>query len=188
MEAYGLLAALLRSPPQSDLLSLLASVANPTPAQGRQTALESAWHAVAEAAAAADEAAVEKEFQDLFIGIGRGELLPYGSWYLKGVLMDKSLAALRADLARLGLARAEGVSEPEDHAAALCETMVLLADPQCGLDMAGQQQFFAEHVGSWMPRFFQELQGAKRADFYVSVGRLGEAFMEFEKVWLNLPE
>jgi TorA maturation chaperone TorD len=102
--------------------------------------------------------------------------------------MDKPLAALRDELARLGIQRADGVVEPEDHAAAICETMALLADPEHGIPLPGQKAFFSEYVGNWMPRFFSDIQGAKSAAFYRPIGRLGEAFMEFERVWLSLPE
>jgi len=188
IEAYGLLAALLRNLPTGDLLERLADAGDAGAQSYRPTDLQSAWNGLAEAAKSADPEAVDIEFHDLFIGVGRGELLPYGSYYLTGFLMDRPLAALRDELARLGVQRAEGVSEPEDHAAAICETMVLLADPEHGIPLSGQQAFFSEYVGSWMPRFFSDVQGAENANFYRSVGRLGEAFMEFERVWLSLPE
>ncbi len=187
-EAYGLLAGLLRDPPGADLLQSLVDRGDAVAQSHRPTDLQSAWKGLAEAARNADAEAVDGEFHKLFIGLGRGELLPYGSYYLTGFLMDKPLAALRDELARLGIQRADGVTEPEDHAAAICETMVLLADPEHGIPLSGQQAFFSEYVGAWMPRFFSDVQGAKNADFYRSVGRLGEAFMEFERVWLSLPE
>jgi len=188
LEAYALLAGLLRNPPTSTVLESLQVSGEGAEASRRSTDLQAAWNALSEAAATADVDAVDSEFNRLFIGLGRGELLPYGSYYLSGFLMDKPLADLRTELARLGIQRADGVSEPEDHAAALCETMVLLVDPQHGIPLPGQKEFFGTYVGAWMPRFFEDLQGAKNADFYVSVGRLGEAFMEFERVWLSLPE
>lgn len=183
-----MLAALLREPPSSDLLDTLGAIEPPAVESLRPTPLEQAWQALATAARDARAEALEPEFHSLFIGIGRGELLPYGSWYISGALMDKPLAALRDELARLGLQRAEGVAEPEDHAAAICETMALLADPEHGLPLAEQKSFFSTHAGAWLPRFFQELQHAQSATFYASVGRFGEAFIEFEKVWLDLPE
>ena len=81
-----------------------------------------------EAASDADAERVEREFFDLFIGLGRGELLPYGSYYLTGFLHERPLARLRDDLAALGIERAEGNVEPEDHAAILCEIMAGLAE------------------------------------------------------------
>lgn len=188
VETYMLLASLLREAPTSDLIETLAGIEPPDARALRPAALERAWQALATAASEADAGEFESEYHKLFIGLGRGELLPYGSYYISGALMDKPLAALRAELARLGLQRAEGVSEPEDHAAAICETMALLADPEHGLSLAEQNQFFTAHAGVWLPRFFQDLQQADNATFYASVGQLGEAFIEFEKVWLELPE
>lgn len=188
VDTYTLLAALLRQPPTHDLLQSLAAVEPPLAQPLRPTNLERAWLSMSSAAKAAQTDRIEEEFNKLFVGISGGELTPYGSWYISGAVMDKPLAALRDDLARLGLQRAEGNAEPEDHAASICETMALLADPDQGLPLVDQHDFFSAHVGLWLPRFFKDLQEAKNAAFYVSVGQLGEAFIEFEKVWLKLPE
>ena len=119
---YALLSALLRRAPDADLLARLAAL------RGDPSPLGVAHAALGEAAAAANVERVEREFFDLFIGIGRGELLPYGSYYLTGFLNERPLARLRDDLARLGIERVEGEVEPEDHAAVLCEIMAGLAD------------------------------------------------------------
>ncbi|MGY6552982.1 MAG: TorD/DmsD family molecular chaperone [Wenzhouxiangella sp.] len=187
VETYALLAALLRRPPAPELLSALAAIAPSGDHSRRPSALSVAWQSLTEAAGSADLVQLEDDHFELFIGVGRGELMPYASWYLTGALMDKPLAELRADLARLGLARAEGVAEPEDHAAALCETMALLADPDQGLAIDAQKMFFLTHVKSWMPNFFKDVQQSRRSPFYAAVGKLGEAFIEFEKTWLELP-
>lgn len=188
IDTYTLLAALLRQPPAEDLLQSLAALEPPVGQPRRPTALEQAWLSLAGAARTVQPDRIEAEFNQLFVGISGGELTPYGSWYINGALMDKPLAALREDLARYGLQRAEGNVEPEDHAAAICEVMTLLADPDNGLPLAEQHDFFSAHVGIWLPLFFKDLQKARNISFYASVGQLGEAFMEFEKVWLKLPE
>src|SRR3984957_15784015 len=112
---YALLSTLLARPPDQDLLERLADL----PDDASQLGLAHA--AVAEAAGRTSVADVQREYFDLFIGLGRGELLPYGSYYLTGFLHDRPLARLRDDLARLGIARAADQSEPEDQAAVLCE-------------------------------------------------------------------
>jgi TorA maturation chaperone TorD len=188
VETYALLAALLRDAPDNQMLTALSGLKPEYSSSQRATKLEQARYDLAETADAADPEPIEREFHNLFIGVGQGELLPYGSYYLTGFLMDKPLATLRDELRRLGIQRAEGVAEPEDHAAAICETMALLVDPEHGIPLAGQQKFFSEYVGNWMPKFFSDIQGAKNAAFYRPVGQLGEAFMEFERVWLSLPE
>ena len=121
-QQYALLAVLLARAPSAELLARIATV------RGDASPLGVAHAALAEAAAAANVERIEREFFDLFIGIGRGELLPYGSYYLTGFLNERPLARVRADLARLGIERVTGQVEPEDHAAVLCEIMAGLAD------------------------------------------------------------
>ena len=180
VDLYRLLALLLAAPPSAGLLTLLRGI---SPGEG---GLASLWQDLRQAAEAADPSALEREYHDLFIGLGRGELNPYASWYLTGFLMEKPLAELRDALATFGLTRRAGVPEPEDHAAALCETMaILLADPSRGDAVC--EAFFRSYLGSWMERFFEDLQGAKGARFYRAVGRLGRAFMEIEQQYYAMP-
>ena len=49
------------------------------------------------------------------VGVGRGEILPFASYYLTGFLKDKPLAKLRNDMKEIGIELAENVKEPEDH-------------------------------------------------------------------------
>lgn len=128
------------------------------------------------------------EYHDLFIGVGRGELLPFCSYYLTGFLNEKPLADLRADLNELGFERAMGVSEPEDHIATLCDVMSQLVQgtaPQGSDDgeftLYEQDRFFAAHMKPWARKFFVDLQSAKKADLYRTIGRIGEVFMAIEE-------
>lgn len=183
-DTYRLLARLFRAPPDQDILDLLATLGE---AKDSASRLADAWAALADASRAADPASLDDEYHALFIGLGRGEVLPYASWYLSGFLLDKPLARLRAELNELGIERAANVSEPEDHVAALCETMALLVDVDGGIDHAGQKRFFERHVQPWFPRFLDDLRGAKSADFYRRIADLGQGFIEFEESWLSLP-
>lgn len=173
---YGLLAALLVAPPPEELLRRLTAMsADPTP-------LGTALGHLAQAAAATDSDTVADEFATLFVGVTGGEIMPYGSWYLTGFLHEKPLAELRDDMARLGIERSPGVSEPEDHAASLCEMMQglisgLFGDP---LSLPGQKTFFQTHLGSWMPRFLADLDKAPSARFYRAVAEMGRVFLEIE--------
>ena len=186
--SWLLLGAALRGTPGDAVLDQLERFAATTaivpddPASGE---LGRAWTAIADALPGVDPGRLDDEFHDLFIGIGRGELVPYGSWYRTGFLMDRPLVALRRDLDLLGFERDPDVREPEDHVAALAEVMALLADPAEGQDEHTQRLFFSEHIDSWMPHFFADLQQAKSADFYRAVGRVGAAFVEFERGWLG---
>ena len=177
---YGLLGALLASPPRNEIFDLLAGIEVPS-----TDGLGAAWEALGRAARRAAVDAVDDEYHDLFIGVGRGELIPYGSWYLTGFVMDKPLAVLRSDLAALGFERQDDVKEPEDHAAALLETMALMvASPEHGIDV--QRSFFDRHVATWMRTFFADLQTAGSARFYRAVGQLGDRFMAFEMQYLSI--
>jgi TorA maturation chaperone TorD len=178
---YGLLAHLLSEPPTAETLALLIQID-----VSRQTsnALELSWNMLRLASEQVSIEQLDDEFHDLFIGVGRGEVVPYGSWYMTGFLMDRSLSVLRHDLAELGIERQQGVSEPEDHAAALCDAMaILINDAQ---EPSLQSRFFNTHIAPWMGRFFNDLQTAKTARFYRVVGRLGEQFIEFEKKYLKM--
>jgi TorA maturation chaperone TorD len=176
---YSLLGALLSAPPTADLLTLLRGL------DAGAGALAPAWQGLKAAAGQALPQRLEEEFNALFIGLGRGELVPYGSWYLTGFLMEKPLATLRDRLRQLGYTRQEGVAEPEDHVAALCEVMAMtIAENR--LTFSEQAGFFARHVGSWMPRFFQDLEKAESADFYRAVGNLGARLMAVEQQYFAM--
>ncbi|HYM32773.1 MAG TPA: molecular chaperone TorD family protein, partial [Candidatus Cybelea sp.] len=174
-QEYALLAALLTSAPDTELLARIAGL------RGDGTALGSAHAALAHAASQTPAAEIEREFFDLFIGVGRGELLPYASYYLTGFLHERPLVRVREDLHALGVERVEERHEPEDHAAILCEVMAGLASRQFPAPPASQQQFFERHLAPWIGRFFSDLTTAKAADFYRHVGAIGRHFVEAEK-------
>ena len=171
---YGLLANLLTRAPSAELLAEISKL------RGDATALGMAQIALADAAAGATVEKVEREYFELFIGIGRGELLPYGSYYLTGFLHERPLARLREDLARIGIARADGVAEPEDHAGILCEIMSALAGGELAAPSDSDKIIFEKHMVPWIGRMFADLERAKAADFYRHVGALGRVFMEIE--------
>jgi TorA maturation chaperone TorD len=172
---FALLGALLARPPAAHLLGQVATVT------GDDTPVGEALGALAEAAAEADEDRVEREFHHLFVGVGRGEMLPYGSYYQTGFLHERPLARLRGEMQDLGIVRADGVVEPEDHIAQLCEMMAGLATGAFPSDPERQRRFFERHVASWAPRFFSDLETAKAARFYRAVGRFGRVVMDVER-------
>jgi TorA maturation chaperone TorD len=171
---YALLSALLRRAPDPDFLRRLASV------RGDATALGIAHAALAEAATEAEVDDVEREFFNLFVGIGRGELVPYASFYLTGFLNERPLARERDDLARLAIERAPDEVEPEDHAAILCEVMAGLVNGRFDAPLEADRIFFRRHLAPWMGRLFSNLESATAADFYRRVGTVGRVFMAIE--------
>jgi TorA maturation chaperone TorD len=180
-QQYRLLATLLARSPDTQLLGRLARM------RGDATPLGIAHASLGEAAAKADAERVGREYFDLFIGLGRGELLPYGSYYLTGFLHERPLARLRGDLQRLGIERADGHSEPEDHAAILCEVMAGLAGGTMGAPPGADREIFEKHLAPWIGRFFADLEEAKAGDFYAHVGALGRTFVEIETEAFALP-
>ena len=173
---YRLLSRLLARAPDADVLSLLSSL------DGDASEFGNALNGLALAANRASLESTESEYQDLFIGVGRGELVPFASFYLTGFLNEKPLARLRQDMAQLGIERAEDVREPEDHIAALCEIMAGLITGDFGnpAPVGQQANFFEKHIAGWADRFFEDLEAAPSASFYKAVGTLGRAFMEIE--------
>jgi TorA maturation chaperone TorD len=178
---YALLGALLTRAPDADLLARIGDL------RGDATPLGLAHIELAEAARNARVERVEREFFDLFIGVGRGELLPYGSFYLTGFLHERPLARLREDLARFGIDRAEGVAEPEDHAGILCEIMAGLASGELPAPAGSDRTIFEKHMAPWIGRLFADIERAQAADFYRRVGSLGRVFIEIETEAFALP-
>jgi TorA maturation chaperone TorD len=180
-QEYALLAVLLARAPDADFLNRLANL------HGDASPLGVAHAALAQAASQTTADRLQREYFDLFIGLGRGELLPYGSYYLTGFLHERPLERLRQDLKELGIERAEGNVEPEDHAAILCEVMAGLADARLAAPAGSDQRIFERHLKPWIGRFFSDLERAEAADFYARVGTLGRVFMEIETEAFALP-
>ncbi|MEH6628336.1 MAG: molecular chaperone TorD family protein [Motiliproteus sp.] len=181
-DSYALLASLMAAPADHKLLQWLQQIELD---DNQNSQMHQAWSVLQLAASRADAAQIEEEYQQLFIGIGRGELVPFGSWYLTGFLMEKPLVQLRMDLQRLGFERDPDVCEPEDHIAALCEVMAVMANPVEGFSRSDIEGFYNQNLGCWVQRFFVDLQNAKNAHFYSAVGRFGEIFAGMENLYLE---
>jgi len=173
-QEYSLLSALLARSPDAPLLRRLADL------RGDSTPLGLAHTALGEAAARTDAEITAREHFTLFVGLGRGELLPYASYYLTGSLHGRPLASLRQVLLRIGIERVDGQTEPEDHAAILLEIMAGLAGGKIAAPTGTDREIFDHHLSSWITRFFSDLEKSASADFYAVVGRLGRTFMEIE--------
>ena len=176
-DLYDLLSLLLSRPPTAAVLAEIATLT------GDETELGAAVTTLAHAAKRTDARRADREFHNLFIGLGRGELLPYASVYLTGFLHEKPLARVRRDMATLGLTRAAGVAEPEDGIATLCEVMAAAIRGTHGqaAPLSRQKELFNAHLAPWAGHFFADLEGAKTAEFYRPVGTVGRLFVEIEK-------
>lgn len=171
---YDLLSWLLGKAPDAETLKRIARL------KGDATDLGMAHVELAAAATGTDDRAASKEFFDLFVGLGRGELLPYASYYLTGFLHERPLARVREDLGMLGIERAGRSREPEDHIAILLEVMAGLARGDFEAEFTEQSRFFERHLKPWAARMFADLELSQSARFYRAVGRVGRVFMELE--------
>lgn len=178
--AYALLTRLMRGPPDAALLSSLAHM--PT-AEQDETDLGDALRRLSGASVAANEQDVQQEFAELFLGAEAAQVYPYGSVHQSGYFMGSSLAALRTDLGRLGLATRNTVHEPEDHLAALCEAMRFLLSGEASggsTSLETQAQFFIRHIAPWYAAFTDQLERAPAARYYRSVAHFARAFFDLE--------
>ncbi|SFQ99939.1 TorD/DmsD family molecular chaperone [Poseidonocella sedimentorum] len=175
-DLYNFLGLLLSAPPDRMVLDQTAGLS------GDDSALGQAITALAGKARGRSLKALPREFNALFIGLGRGELLPYASYYLTGFLNEKPLALLRRDMAAQGISRAPNVFEPEDNIASLMEMMAGMIVGRFGAPAGAEAQkaFFARHIAPWAGHFFKDLTDARNADFYAAVGEVGRVFMEIE--------
>ncbi len=180
--AWALLAALLRAAPDQALLDHVGKLS--PDGDDESDELHEAMSSLASAAQGQDPAGLEAEFNNLFIGVGRGETVPYGSWYRTGFLMEQPLSDLRDDLRALGFERSADTREPEDHAAAILEVFsVMIAD---GFSLPQQQGFFETHMQPWLERFFADLGRGQSADFYKPVAQFGAAILKLESAYLSM--
>lgn len=182
---YLLLATLLSRAPSSQLLTDLSRL------RGDASPLGLAQLALADAARATTADVVGREHFNVFIGVGRGEVLPYASFYLTGFLNERPLAEVRADLSRLGIERRSGAFEPEDHVATLFEVMAGLL--QGGLvhgeidPVKESDAFFGRHIAPWVQRLMDDIALAPSAKFYRAVAAFGSTWLAIEREAMQLP-
>ena len=179
---YSLLATLLMRSPDAGMLGRLAEL------RGDGSPLGLAHASLAQAAARTDADITAREHFALFVGLGRGELMPYASHYLTGFLHGRPLANLRQTLRRLGVERVETEPEPEDHAAILLEIMAGLAGGEIAAAPGSEREIFDNYLAPWIASFFSDLEKSASVDFYAVVGTLGRTFMEIEIQGFLIPD
>lgn len=175
-DLYDLLGKTLFTPPSTKFLDTLKVLS------GDETDMGTAFNTLSKLARNVNTGAAKEEFDGLFIGMGRGELLPYGSYYLTGFLNEKPLAKLRNTMRELGIEREEGITEPEDHIGTLMEMMAGLIVGRYGTPQPVfvQRDFFASHIEPWAAHFFKDLEAAKLSRLYQPIGTIGRLFVEIE--------
>jgi TorA maturation chaperone TorD len=181
-DSYVMLASLLGQPPSENLLKVLQNLQWDGPVPER---LDHALRALHKASHDYPLNALKAEYDRLFVGLGFGEMVPYASWYRDKKIQSSPLASLRSDLILLGIVRQAASHESEDHAAGLCECMALISQKPGETDHATQAKFFQQHIAPWMTTFFKDLESAKNARFYRTVGIFGRRFLESEIEYLK---
>ena len=174
---YSLLGNLLLQVPDKTTLDRLIAL------EGGEGEIGTIVETLSQIAKSMNPATAEREFNVLFIGVGRGEVLPYASYYLTGFLHEKPLADLRAKMRSLGMQRKQGISEPEDHLGALCEMMAGMIMGSFGqpMPLQTQKEFFNVHIAPWASHCFSDLEKAENALLYAPVGSLGRLLVEIEQ-------
>ena len=182
-EVYSYLSLMLAAPPDAALLRQSADLIGDD-----ETDLGRAIAAIAAEARVTQVTEAERAFNKLFIGLGRGELLPYASHYMTGFLNDKPLARLRSDMAALGIARAPNVFEPEDNIASVMEMMAGQIMGRYGriASLEAQKAFFEMHLKPWAQDFYDDLAESETSGLYAGVGALGRDFMKIEREAFDL--
>ena len=181
-DAYVLIAVLLNETPTGELLDIVQNLRWNEDLPGK---MQDALAAINQACTTCSVDSIAEEFQRLFVGLGSGELIPYGSWYREKMIQSGPLAAIRSDLVRLGIVRKPNTFESEDHAGTLCEIMAILSNRENEIPGSEQAAFFELHIDPWIPKFFQDLQTTTNAEFYRAVGAFGSCFLEEENKYLQ---
>ena len=174
---YALLARLFYAPPDEGLLKALAGADE---LDAEDEALAARWRELIAAAAVMEPEAARDEYDSAFVGTGKAPITLYATAYSVRYSNEAPLAALRADLAALGLARRESAGEPEDHIAALCETMRhLIAHEQRPLE--DQRRFYERWIQPAAEPLCAAIDASERTSFYKVVGRMAKTFFSLEQ-------
>ena len=178
-DLYALIAALFYAPPSDQLLAAVAE-ADEIVGEDDTVPLAEAWAALQAACAVADEEAVQQEYDDLLVGVGKAVVPPYIGAHVEKTSGDALLVELKAFIAARGLGRQASVNEPEDHVAALCEVMRHLIAVQRA-EIAEQREFFEKFILPGAIRFCAAIEAAAEANFYKPVARFAAAFFALER-------
>lgn len=183
-QLYGLVAALFRASPDEHLLSALVHAEGFQGEDEERTelgrTLAEAWRQMASACRSAFPVLLAHEHTALFAAPGRAEVTPYLLHYGMRYESETPLVDLRAQLAQWGIARRDGVFEPEDHIAALCETMrFAIAVQQRTLDE--QRAFFERFLYRGGIAFCDAVSASAKAHFYKTVAAFTRAFLVVER-------
>lgn len=181
---YALLAHLFSRAPDDRVLQSIVITQEPT--DEASTELSKAWRALSAASAVVTHDALVEEYETVFVGVGRPPVILYGSFYLAGFMMEKPLAELRDDLAKMGFARDTNVRESEDHISAVSDVMralilgVMVREADASADIKVQKVFFEKHLKPWVFKCCTAIQVYEKSNYYKRVAKFAEQFFEME--------
>lgn len=178
---YALLAHLLSRAPDDRVLQSIVITQEPT--DEASTELTEAWRALSAASAVVTHDALVEEYETVFVGVGRPPVILYGSFYIAGFMMEKPLAELRDDLAKMGFLRNAEVRESEDHLAAVCDVMraLILGDlTDAPAEITAQKVFFEKHLKPWVFKCCTAIQVYEKSNYYKRVAKFAEQFFAME--------
>ena len=176
-DMYSFIANMIRTEPSQELIDSVKSLS------GDSSSIGSSIKLISKLASTMHISEIQDEYVNLFLGVGRGELLPFASYYLTGFLNDKPLSKLRDDMNKIGVVRVKDVKEPEDHISSLFDIMSGLITGKFGKVYSIQEQtvFFEKHLNSWVHLLMSDIESAKTAVFYAPIGSLGNEFINIER-------
>ena len=181
---YALVGRLFYDAPDSILLAeICQEEAEPAGAEGP---VAMAWRALRTASRNAYPVVVKQEYDSLFVGVGRAEVTPYTSHYVKGSAPDRHVVRLRDQLSQWGLVRRNAAFEVEDHVSGICDVMRFLI-----LDGRGEEEqrlFFKEFVYAGVTPFLDAVNAAATPVFYRLVADFARAFIEIERAAFEMQE
>jgi len=176
-DMYSFLANLFRAEPSAELVNQLTKL------ESDESPIGKSIKTLSKLASSLDLPTIRDEYVRIFIGVGRGEILPFASYYLTGFLKDTPLAKLRNDMKEIGIQLAENVKEPEDHIASLFDMMsgLILGKFSKKFSIGEQKEFFNKHLATWVDLLMRDIESSRIAVFYSPIGTIGREFMEIER-------
>ena len=183
-DIYAIIGRFFYRAPEESLLAALKQ-ADDEEARG-DAALGTAWRVLREACVSVEPAALAREFDSLFAGVGKSEITPFTSHYVKEGAPDRHLVQLRRLLASWNLQGSSATGETEDHVAGICDVMRHLISDHRPLDE--QLLFFNEFLYPGLAPFCEAILRSDNASFYRCVAQFTLAFLTVERAAFEMED
>lgn len=174
---YAIISRLFYDAPDEKLLTAITQGSGED--ARAQSDLGIAWTRLRVACKNAAPVVLKQEFDNLFVGVGKSEITPYTSHYMKHGASSRHLVRLRELLAAWKLERRDAASETEDHISGISDVMRHLISDDWEQDQ--QMLFFKEFVYPGIVPFCDALERSPNAEFYRCVAQFVRTFLMVEK-------